>query len=55
MAVAMIDRTIDMLLRNLRNEVRRLETELKCAQNENEGLRLQLKNEKERRKDAEKE
>ena len=52
MAQAMIDRTIDLLLRNLRNEVRRLEAELRMTQLENEGLRHQLKIEKERRKDA---
>lgn len=52
MAQAMIDRTIDLLLRNLRNEVRRLEAELKMAQNDNDSLRHQLKMEKERRKDA---
>ena len=42
MGTKMIDRTIDMLLRNLRTEVARLETALKMSQNEADGLRYQL-------------
>ena len=42
MGTKMIDRTIDMLLRNLRTEVARLETALKLSQNEADGLRYQL-------------
>ena len=42
MGSKMIDRTIDMLLRNLRTEVARLETALKLSQNEADGLRYQL-------------
>lgn len=42
MGAKMIDRTIDMLLRNLRTEVARLETALKLSQNEADGLRYQL-------------
>lgn len=44
-------RTIDMLLRNLRTEVARLETELKLAKFEVDGLRYQLQERK--RKEAE--
>ena len=42
MGTKMIDRTIDLLLRNLRTEVARLETALKMSQNEADGLRYQL-------------
>ena len=42
MGSKMIDRTIDMLLRNLRTEVARLETALRLSQNEADGLRYQL-------------
>lgn len=42
MGTKMIDRTIDLLLRNLRTEVARLETALKLSQNEADGLRYQL-------------
>lgn len=46
MGTKMIDRTIDMLLRNLRTEVARLETALKLSQNEADGLRYQLQEKK---------
>ena len=42
MGSKMIDRTIDLLLRNLRTEIARLETALKLSQNEVDGLRYQL-------------
>ena len=42
MGTKMIDRTIDLLLRNLRTEVARLETALRLSQNEADGLRYQL-------------
>ena len=45
-----LDRTIDLLLRNLRTEVTRLEKELRLAQLENDGLRYQLQEKK--RKEA---
>ena len=42
--------TIDLLLRNLRTEVTRLEKELRLARLENDGLRYQLQEKK--RKEA---
>jgi SMC interacting uncharacterized protein involved in chromosome segregation len=46
MASKAIDRTIDMLLRNLRTEVARLETELRLSKMEADGLRYQLQEKK---------